>query len=165
MEGFGLTALEAMATGTVPIVSESFGVDEYAKDKENCFIIKEINNADRYVEKIDELIANEDLLIEMKKQAQNTALEFDLDKKVDEYINYFKNVKIKNVDLTPIEQEKIKRWEVSESAIFSKNGQETIVTKNPYVSSKRKIYIKFLGLFPKGLKTKIKNILRKLIDE
>ena len=165
MEGFGLTALEAMATGTVPIVSESFGVDEYAKDKENCFIIKEINNADRYVEKIDELITNEDLLIEMKKQAQNTALEFDLDKKVDEYINYFKNVKIKNVDLTPIEQEKIKRWEVSESAIFSKSGQETIVTKNPYVSSKRKIYIKFLGLFPKGLKTKIKNILRKLIDE
>ena len=101
----------------------------------------------------------------MKKQAQNIALEFDFDKKVDEYINYFKNVKIENIDLTPVEQEKIKRWEISENAIFGKNGKETIVTKNPYVSSKRKMYIKFLSLFPKGLKTKIKNILRKLINE
>ena len=55
MEGFGLMALEAMAAGAVPVMSQSFGVDEYAEDNKNCFIIKEVNNAEKYVEKIEAL--------------------------------------------------------------------------------------------------------------
>ena len=165
MEGFGLTALEAMAAGVVPIVSESFGIGEYAKDKENCFVIKEVNNADRYVEKVEQLLSDEKLLKKMKEETQKTAMEFDFDKKVNQYIDYFTNVKIEETDLSELEKEEIKKWVIDDKKIFGKSQPETTIDVNPYVSEKRKIYIKFLSLFPKGLKTKIKNFLRKLINE
>ncbi len=165
MEGFGLTALEAMAAGAVPIMSESFGIGEYAKDSVNGFIIKEVNNSDKYIEKVEELLTNEDLLRNMKQEAQKTALEFDFDKKVDMYIDYFRNVKIEDVKLTEFEEKEIQKWIVDEQNIFNKKQPETTIDVNPYVSKKRKLYIRFLGLFPKSLKTKVKNFLRKLINE
>lgn len=165
MEGFGLTALESMAAGVVPIVSESFGIGEYAKDEENCFVIREVNNADKYMEKIEKLLSDDEMLKNMKTEAQKTALEFDFDNKVDKYIEYFKNVKKEEIKLTKQEEEKIKEWIISDDKIFKRKQPETTIDQNPYVSSKRKLYIKFLGLFPKGLKTKVKNFLKKLINE
>lgn len=165
MEGFGLTALESMAAGAVPVISESFGIGEYAEDNKNCFVIKEINNAEKYVEKVEELLADETKLKEMKKAAQKTALEFDFDNKVKEYIEFFRNVKIQEIKLTDLEIAEMQEWIVDEQKLFNKKQPETTIDKNPYVSKKRKLYIKFLGLFPKGLKTKVKNFLRKLINE
>mgnify|MGYP004516120117 FL=1 len=157
MEGFGLMALEAMAAGAVPVMSQSFGVDEYAEDNKNCFIIKEVNNAEKYVEKIEELLKDEEKLKEMSKNAQDKALEFDIDKNVKKYIEYFKNVKIQEISLTEKEKEESKRWVVKEEDIYRDEDANKVK-----ISKKRKLYQNVLKVFPKGLKTRVKNFLIKL---
>lgn len=160
MEGFGLMSLEAMAAGAVPVVGESFGIGEYAIDGENSFVIKEINNVDKYIEKIEYLLNNEDVLEKMSKKAQEKSLDFDMDGNIQKYINYFRNVKKQKVILTKIEEEASKKWKVTDEMIFTVEGQ-----KNAQISKKRRIYYATLKLFPKGLKTNVKNFLRKLIQE
>ncbi len=157
MEGFGLMALEAMAAGAVPVMSQSFGVDEYAEDSKNCFIIKEVNNAEKYVEKIEELLKDKEKLKEMSKNAQDKALEFDIDKNVKKYIEYFKNVKIQEISLTEKEKEESKRWFVKEEDIYRDEDANKVK-----ISKKRKLYQNVLKVFPKGLKTRVKNFLIKL---
>ena len=157
MEGFGLMALEAMAAGAVPVMSQSFGVDEYAEDNKNCFIIKEVNNAEKYVEKIEELLKDEEKLKEMSKNSQDKALEFDIDKNVKKYIEYFKNVKIQEISLTEKEKEESKRWVVKEEDIYRDEDANKVK-----ISKKRKLYQNVLKVFPKGLKTRVKNFLIKL---
>lgn len=159
MEGFGLMSLEAMAAGAVPIVSESFGIDEYANDKENSFIIKEVNNVDKYIEKVEYLLNNEEILQNMSKKAQEKALEFDIDKNISKYIKYFRTVEKQKVKLTNKEQEESKKWYVNEEKLFK--GKEVSTDQ---ISTKRRIYHKILRMFPKSLKTKVKNILIKLIE-
>ena len=162
MEGFGLMSLEAMAAGAVPIVGESFGIDEYAKDNENSFIIKEINNVDKYIEKIEVLLKDSKKLSDMSKNAQKTALKFDMDNNIPKYIEYLKNVKKQKIELTPQEQEASERWIITEDSIFlQKEEEETIEV----VSKKRKIYYAILKPFPKKLKTKVKNFLKKLVQD
>lgn len=39
IEGFGSPPLEAMACGCVPVISDSIGVREYARDGKNCFLV------------------------------------------------------------------------------------------------------------------------------
>ena len=157
MEGFGLMALEAMAAGAVPVMSQSFGVDEYAEDSKNCFIIKEVNNAEKYVEKIEELLKDKEKLKEMSKNAQDKALEFDIDKNVKKYIEYFKNVKIQEISLTEKEKEESKRWVVKEEDIYRDEDANKVK-----ISKTRKLYQNVLKVFPKGLKTRVKNFLIKL---
>lgn len=160
MEGFGLMALEAMAAGAVPVISQSFGVDEYAIDNENCFLIKEVNNAERYMEKIELLLQDNEKIKKMSKKAQEKSIEFDIDKNVNKYIEYFRNVKIKEIKLTEKEKEESARWNVKEENIFNQNKVNTDM-----VSKKRRVYQKMLKIFPKGLKTKVKKFLIKLVQE
>lgn len=160
MEGFGLTALEAMAAGAVPVISESFGVNEYAINNENSFIIKEVNDVDKYIEKIEELLKDNDLLKQMSIKAQERALDFDIDKNINKYIEYFRNVKKKNIILSEKEREASKRWIVSDEQLFQR---EKVSTNG--ISKKRRIYQGILKLFPKGLKRKTKNFLKKLIQD
>ncbi len=160
MEGFGLMPLEAMAAGAVPILAESFGIDEYAIDKENAFIIKEVNNADKYIEKVEYLLENREELNRMRQNALQKSLEFDVDNKIQKYIEYFRNVKKQQVILTDIEKEASQKWNVSEEMLVEKN-----IAQPEEVSTKRKIYIKILSLFPKTLKNKVKNFLKKLIND
>lgn len=160
MEGFGLMALEAMAAGAVPVISQSFGVDEYAIDNENCFLIKEVNNAERYMEKIELLLQDNEKIRKMSKKAQEKSIEFDIDKNVNKYIEYFRNVKIKEIKLTEKEKEESARWNVKEENLFKQNKVNTDM-----VSKKRRVYQKMLKIFPKGLKTKVKKFLIKLVQE
>lgn len=159
MEGFGLMSLEAMSAGAVPIVSESFGIDEYAINEENSFVIKEVNNVDKYIEKVEYLLNNEEILQNMSKKAQEKALEFDIDKNINKYIRYFRTVEKQKVKLTNKEQEESKKWYVNEEKLFK--GKEVSTDQT---STKRRIYHNILKLFPKGLKTKVKNVLIKLIQ-
>lgn len=92
-EGFGLMPLEAMAAGAVPIVSNSFGVLEYMEDGNNGYVINEVNDVDKYVEKLDVLLQNSSLFQSMKKQAAATAKNFDYDAVVEGYIDYFSKIK------------------------------------------------------------------------
>lgn len=164
MEGFGLMSLEAMAAGAVPIVGESFGIDEYAKDNENSFIIKEINNVDKYIEKIEILLKDSKKLSDMSKNAQETALKFDMDTNIPKYIEYFKSVKKQKIELTSQEKEASEKWIVSEDSIFSKE-EENIEKQANVISKKRKIYYVLLKPFPKKLKIKVKNFLKKLVED
>lgn len=166
MEGFGLMSLEAMAAGNVPVLSESFGIDEYAKDGKNSFVIKEINNAEKYVEKIQILLNDDELLKNMKEEALKTSKEFDFDIKVEQYINYFKNVKVEKIEkLTEEEEEEIKKWLVNEISLFSK---ENIKEKNSAVvqkiSFRRKIWLIILKMLPRSFKTKVKNKVREMVS-
>ncbi len=157
MEGFGLMSLEAMANGVVPILSESFGIDEYAIDNENCFIIKEVNNPNEYIKKIEELIKDNKKLKSMSKNAKETSLKFDIDDRIDEYIKYFKNVSKKEIQLTDIEKEKIKEFEVTYDKLFVQTIKEC--------GTKRKIYKKILSLLPSKLKNKVKEIMIKMLQD
>lgn len=160
MEGFGLTPLEAMASGAVPVIGESFGVDEYAVDGENCFVVKEINNVDRYIEKVEFLLNNRDVLERMSKSAQLKSLDFDMDANVQRYIDYFRGVKKQRVELTELEEEASKKWIVSDKMIF-----ENKEYASESISRKRRFYYATLRLFPKGLKTRVKNFLVKLVQD
>lgn len=160
MEGFGLTPLEAMAAGAVPILSQSFGINEYAIDGQNSFIIKQINNADKYIEKVEFLLENEEELDKMSKNAKEKSLEFDIDKNINKYINYFRNIKKQEIKLSKIDAKESERWNVTEEQLFE--GKEAILQKRSF---KRKLYIKFLSYFPKSLKTKIKGFMQRLIQE
>lgn len=88
-EGFGLIGLEAMTCGAVPIVSNSFGVLEYMRDGENGFVVDEVNNSDKYIEKISMVINDEKIFSKLKKNGNKLCKKFDYDLTVEEYIKYF----------------------------------------------------------------------------
>ena len=96
----------------------------------------------------------------MSKKAQEKSIEFDIDKNVNKYIEYFRNVKIKEIKLTEKEKEESARWNVKEENLFKQNKVNTDM-----VSKKRRVYQKMLKIFPKGLKTKVKKFLLKLVQE
>lgn len=88
-EGFGLTALEAMAAGCIPIVSDSLGINEYIKNNENGIIVKEINNSTTYIQKIKKLLSDSLLTQKLIKGALATAKSYDFDQIVSQYSEYF----------------------------------------------------------------------------
>lgn len=162
MEGFGLTALEAMASGCVPVLSQSFGINEYAINEKNCYIINEVNNADKYVEKIKFLLNNPEEYCKLQKNALYTSKNFDIDNIVNKYIEYFKNVKIQELNLNDKETKAAQRWLVSEKSIF--NASSVNNSNLPKVTFKHKLWINFLKIFPKKFKHKVKMRIRDLAN-
>ena len=100
----------------------------------------------------------------MSKKAQETALKFDMDANIPKYIEYFKSVKKQKIELTSQEKEASEKWSVSEDSIFSKE-EENIEKQANVISKKRKIYYALLKPFPKKLKIKVKNFLKKLVED
>ena len=84
-EGFGLTALESMAAGCIPIVSDSFGVRDYVLDKKNGLLVKEINNADAYIKRIRLLMQNEDLRDNIYDGMAETVEKYDFNDRIQAY--------------------------------------------------------------------------------
>ena len=149
-EGFGLMALEAMAAGNVSIVSDSGGIREYLDDGKNGFIIKEVNNINCYVEKIDHLLKNPKKYQEMKKQASAMAAKFDYDYIIDEYITYFsRNFSKLDIQLT---EEESKLYNDVLDARFK------VSVKSP---SKNFVY-RVCRKLPRGFRVAIKNTVEKL---
>lgn len=91
-EGFGLLPLEAMAAETIPIISNSFGNNEYCKNEDNCFLINDVNNTQEYVDKLKILLENEKLVAEMKKSAVKTAKNYDFDKEIINFKNELEKI-------------------------------------------------------------------------
>ena len=148
-EGFGLTPLEAMACGNVPIVSNSFGVNDYIKNKKNGFIINEVNDANKYVEKLELLLNDKDMYNSMKKNIEQTCKDFDYEKSVEKYIEYFKNVKPYG--------KKLKLSENDKKMIEKYSNQQNAINK------KRKLYY-VAKLIPKSLKNKMKKVITYLYN-
>lgn len=149
-EGFGLMALEAMAAGNVCIVSDSGGVNQYIKDGENGYIIKEVNNIDSYIEKIDYLLNNSKEYEKIKEKASITASRFDYDNMIDKYIKYFsKDFEKKKLVLSKEEKELYE---------FILDTRFKVSVKSP---SKNIVY-KICRKVPKGLRLRIKRVVEKL---
>lgn len=143
-EGFGLMPLEAMAAGAVPIVSNSFGVLEYMEDGKNGYIINEVNDVDKYMEKLDLLVNQCTTFQKMKKQAALTASKFDYDNAVEEYIKYFseKNREVVRTDYLTKEEE-----ELANLLMYSREK-----------GNMQKVLYSLAKKMPKRLKKKIKKI-------
>ena len=149
-EGFGLMSLEAMAAGNVCVVSDSGGVRQYIKDGVNGYLIKEVNNIDSYVEKVDKIINDSSLFLKLKAEAMKTAKEFDYDDIIDKYIKYFsgdfvkKDIKLDDSEKKLYDDILDNRFKVS----------TTNISKNMLYRICKKV--------PKGIRIKIKNGVEKL---
>ncbi len=151
-EGFGLMALEAMAAGNVAIASDSGGINEYLRDGENGIIIKEVNNINSYLEKIEYLINNPKEYEKLSKNAEKTAAEFDYDNIISKYIKYFsKPFQKKKIELT--EEEK-KLYNTILDVRF-----KVAVDNKP-----KNLLYKICKLMPKSLRLWIKKVVEKLYN-
>lgn len=88
-EGFGLTALEAMAAGCIPIVANSLGIKEYLEPNINGLIIEKVNDSRAYMNAIEKIISDEKLAKKLAQEAQSTAKQYDFDNTIDQYITFF----------------------------------------------------------------------------
>ena len=144
-EGFGLMALEAIACGAVPIVSDSRGVLQYMKNGKNGYVVDKVNNSDSFIEKIEKVINDVELYQSMKEECKKTAKEFDADKYIEDYIKFFDKKRKKKTDIKFTEQEQLIINAMTRRVTYEGN-------------SKRKIY-KIAKFIPKGIKRRLKKII------
>lgn len=105
-EGFGLMGLEAMCAGNVVIVSDSGGINEYLENGHGGYIIKEVNNVEKYIEKIFYLLDNKNEYLKQKSFLKNIVRKYDYDNIIDEYITYFdKEITKKEIIMNDAEKE------------------------------------------------------------
>ena len=87
--GFGLPGLEGMSCGLAGIIT-NVQID-YAKDNVNCILVDPKNVA-QIKNAIIKLRDNQQLLLNMKKEARKTAIEFSWERIIPKYLNYFKKL-------------------------------------------------------------------------
>ena len=159
-EGFGLMALEAMTAGNIAIVSNSGGINEYLIDGKNGFIINEVNNINKYIEKIELLLQDHNLFRNMMMEVENTCLNYDYDYTVEQYIHYFnQKFKIKQIKLDDFDTNLYNEVLDKKYRVVDDSGINTDV--NSTMSSKKRIY-KVFKIIPKKFRIKIKNGITKL---
>jgi len=91
-EGFGITALEAMAHGRPVIVAEGAGSHDVVRNGVDGFIVP-VRDPDAIAEKIDWFKDNPDKLREMGKEAQKTARKYSWDKIEQHYQEVYAGVR------------------------------------------------------------------------
>ena len=147
-EGFGLTALEAMAAGCIPIVSDSFGVRDYLINKKNGLVVKEVNDADVYLEKIKMLLEDGEYANKLRLNMEKTINKFDFNSRLDDYRSVLceKNNIIKKLTLDTKEKE------INEKilSIFDVNKEEPI--NKPHYSKKQVVIRKVAKVVPRSIK-------------
>jgi glycosyltransferase involved in cell wall biosynthesis len=78
VEGFPLTALEAMASGIPTIVSENTFGSDVVHDGRNGYVVP-IRDVDAIVDRLETLAADDDLRARMGAEARVTAEQFSWD--------------------------------------------------------------------------------------
>ena len=93
-EGFGLIAVEGMSTGLPVIASDVPGLNEVVSDSiESCFLVKDINNIDAWVDQIKLCInALEKNLPHISKESYQHSQKFSLGKMTKNYIDLYKEL-------------------------------------------------------------------------
>lgn len=145
-EGFGLMALEAMAAGNVPIVSNSLGINAYIKNNKNGILIDKINESDIFIESLKELINNPDIFVSLKSEALETAKDFDYDNVINKYIEYFKENKKRLTQKQEYNQDE----KIIIGAFKHRNKTAQIIRGKAYYISK---------VIPKPIKNKMKKVI------
>lgn len=139
-EGFGLLALESIYAGAVPVVSDSFGVDEYLKDGVNGLVVNRVNDVDCYLEEINRLMSDVDLYHSIQKNNQILVKEFDYDLNAQKMVEYF--------------SQEFKRHEYSlseeEKDVF--DNANRVYVKGPEKTKKLEFAIKVWKKMPNGMK-------------
>jgi len=77
-EGFGMPPLEAMACGTPPVITDSGGVREFARDGENCLLVPARDPA-AIANAVTRLMENGELVKRLSASGIETASEFTWD--------------------------------------------------------------------------------------
>jgi glycosyltransferase involved in cell wall biosynthesis len=88
--GFGRTGLEAMACGVVPVLSPSGGVDRYAVDGQNCYLI-DATQVQSVAERIIYLAKERTKRLALREAAMVTAKQFGEGNAVDDWQSLWTN--------------------------------------------------------------------------
>jgi glycosyltransferase involved in cell wall biosynthesis len=83
-EGFGLPPLEAMACGAAVVLTDSGGVREYARHRENCLIVPPRDHA-AMAAAIIELLTDASLCARLRQAGPATAARFTWDRAVERF--------------------------------------------------------------------------------
>lgn len=146
-EGFGLIGLEAMASGCVPVMSNSFGILDYMEDGKTGYVIDKVNNSTEYFEKIESLIKNSEVWNTMKDYNQSKVKDFDYDETIAKFFVIFENEKAtshKERTFTKEEKKLIKNRHKSLNVPYVSKGLSVIKVINRFVPNFiRKILKKF----------------------
>ncbi len=86
--GFGRMGIEGMASGAVPVLSDSGGVRRYAIDGENSFIVPH-DAIDLAVERIVLLLKDRELRMRMRQNALEMSRSMSEQKAVDDWLDIF----------------------------------------------------------------------------
>lgn len=89
-EGFGISVLESMATGSVPIVNDIEAFSEYIKNGKNGFII-DFSDHEEAARRILEISKMKDL-DGIAKSSRETARKFDKEKIIGKFVKLYKVV-------------------------------------------------------------------------
>ena len=90
-EGFGISNLEAMASGTPVISSDTWGVKDYIVDGENG-LLAQPGNSDELAEKIELAMSDPKLRKKISQNARQTAEKYTIDNTKNQVINYINDV-------------------------------------------------------------------------
>jgi GT2 family glycosyltransferase len=136
-EGFGLLPLEAMTLGVVPVVSNALGNSQYCIDRKNSLLIDEVNNSDKYIAAIKELIEDKKLMSSLRKNAIETSKKYAFDDTIKEYYEVLEGIlsgKIKSSkrELNKQEKEKVSKYLYTDK----KYNRLMFSCKNNYYGSK-----------------------------
>ena len=91
-ESFGLTSLEAMATKTAVILTNTIGSQEYAQNKKNCLIVP-IDNEQKLVQAIIKLIIDKKLRKKLEIAGPRTVKKYNWKNSTKKFLNYLKSLK------------------------------------------------------------------------
>jgi glycosyltransferase involved in cell wall biosynthesis len=83
-ESFGLPALEAMASGTAVVVTDTVGSRQYAINGTNCLVIP-VNNPDKLSESIIKIIEDKKLREKLQNNALKTVKKYSWDKSLKQF--------------------------------------------------------------------------------
>jgi len=90
-QGFGRTALEAMACGTACVLTNVGGVNEYARDGENCLLVPP-QKPEAFAETIIRIIKNKDLKERIVQGGFETVKDYCHKREAKETLKFFKRI-------------------------------------------------------------------------
>lgn len=90
-DGLPVALIEAMASGAVPVASDTGGISEAIEDGQEGYLVSP-GNVEVLRNRINTLLENEMTLFSMSNNARKRALDFEFKNIAEKYVNIFENV-------------------------------------------------------------------------